>query len=100
MERNIVGRDYEKQRLKELYKSKQPEFVAVYGRRRVGKTFIIREIFEDKITFDLVGIANASTKEQLSNFKNALYLTSKKKTKHLKIGLMPLCNCAFFWKIL
>jgi len=81
MERNIVGRDYEKQRLKELYKSKQPEFVAVYGRRRVGKTFIIREIFEDKITFDLVGIANASTKEQLSNFKNALYLTSKKKNK-------------------
>ena len=55
MERNIIGRNYEKQRLKELYNSKQSEFVAIYGRRRVGKTFIIREMFENKITLDLVG---------------------------------------------
>ena len=81
MERNIIGRNYEKQRLKELYNSKQSEFVAVYGRRRVGKTFIIREIFENKISFDFVGIANATTREQLSNFKDALFLASKKKNK-------------------
>ncbi|GHT40960.1 hypothetical protein FACS189437_07290 [Bacteroidia bacterium] len=81
MERNIIGRDNEKKRLKELYNSKQPEFVAVYGRRRVGKTFMIREMFGDKITFDLVGVANATTKDQLENFKITLSQTTKKKCK-------------------
>ena len=77
MERNIIGRDYEIQRLKELYNSKQAEFIAVYGRRRVGKTFIVRELFENKITFDLVGLANATTKDQLVNFRITLNQTAK-----------------------
>jgi hypothetical protein len=42
---------------------------------------LVVKIFENRITFDLVGIANASTQEQLSNFKDALFLTSKKKNK-------------------
>jgi AAA+ ATPase superfamily predicted ATPase len=77
MERNIICRDYEKQRLSELYKSNQPEFVAVYGRRRVGKTFLIREMFENKITFDLVGMAKATLIEQLTNFTVTLNQTTK-----------------------
>jgi len=77
MERNIIGRDYEKQRLSELYKSKQPEFVAVYGRRRVGKTFIVREMFQNKITFDLVGLAKSTMSEQLTNFNITLNQATK-----------------------
>ena len=84
MERNIVGRDYEKQRLTELYKSKQPEFAAVYGRRRVGKTFIIREMFDKKITFDLVGMAKATLNEQLTNFTVTLNQTTKKENPKVK----------------
>ena len=84
MERNIIGRDYEKQRLTELYKSKQSEFVAVYGRRRVGKTFIIREMFQNKITFDLVGLAKATMNEQLTNFNVTLNQATKTENPRAK----------------
>ena len=84
MERNIVGRDYEKQRLTELYKSKQAEFIAVYGRRRVGKTFIIREMFQNKITFDLVGLAKATMNEQLTNFNITLNQATKTENQKAK----------------
>ncbi len=49
MAKKIVGRKKELQLLKEIEKSKEPEFVAVYGRRRVGKTFLISEFFCDTL---------------------------------------------------
>ena len=48
MSKKIIGRTSELQILKEIEKSKDAEFVAVYGRRRVGKTFLIREFFSKK----------------------------------------------------
>ena len=74
MKSNIIGRTAEKKILDEILSSKNSEFVAIYGRRRVGKTFLVRETFADRITFELSGLANASTHEQLLNF----YLTLKK----------------------
>ena len=47
----IVGRKYEIAELEKLYHSKKAEFVVVYGRRRIGKTFLVRNLFEDRITF-------------------------------------------------
>ncbi len=47
----IIGRKKEIEELMRLYKSGKPELVAVYGRRRVGKTFLINTLFADKITF-------------------------------------------------
>lgn len=70
--KNIAGREQEMQKLQRTLNSGRPEFIAVYGRRRVGKTFLIREFFDDKICFEIVGIHNASTKEQLINFSNSL----------------------------
>jgi AAA+ ATPase superfamily predicted ATPase len=58
--------------LEEVYSSKKSEFVAVYGRRRVGKTYLVRETFSDKFTFEISGLANTSTKEQLLNFSFTL----------------------------
>ena len=51
----IIGREKEKQLLTSLLKSKKPEFLAVYGRRRVGKTFLIREFFQNSFAFQLTG---------------------------------------------
>ncbi len=69
MTQKIFARERELQALQRLYQSKRPEFLAVYGRRRVGKTFLIREFFKPKgLYFALTGIKGASLKKQLKNF--------------------------------
>lgn len=64
----ILGRTSEKKQIKEIIDSKKPAFVAVYGRRRVGKTFLIKEYFDNKFTFYATGLSNSNTKTQLVNF--------------------------------
>lgn len=54
---NIIGRKQEILELNNLYNSKKPEFVAIYGRRRVGKTFLVKELFQDKMTFYHSGLS-------------------------------------------
>ena len=41
----VFGRNKEIQQLQKLYAGKRSEFVAIYGRRRVGKTFLVKELF-------------------------------------------------------
>lgn len=64
----LIGRERELSVLDAMFTSEKSEFVAVYGRRRVGKTFLIRSAFQNKITFQITGLANASLSQQLSNF--------------------------------
>lgn len=52
--------------------SDEPEFIAVYGRRRVGKTFLVREFFEGHICFELTGMFVGSLADQLANFSDSL----------------------------
>lgn len=68
----IVGRKQEIEKLDRITQSKKSEFLAVYGRRRVGKTFLIREYFEYTFDFQISGLANANTQQQLFNFDTAL----------------------------
>ena len=56
--RMLVGRKKEIDTLEKAYKSDESEFVAVYGRRRIGKTYLVREIFGNKFTFQYTGIHN------------------------------------------
>ena len=72
MERAIIGREKEKTDLKKYISSEQSEFVAIYGRRRVGKTFLVKELLEGKFTFRMTGKENASLSDQLLNFSYAL----------------------------
>jgi hypothetical protein len=68
---NVVGRDHEIKILENLLTSSKPEFLAVYGRRRVGKTFLIREFFkaqQDVIFFNVSGAKNAPLTEQINHF--------------------------------
>ncbi|MGI6223510.1 MAG: AAA family ATPase [Prevotella sp.] len=57
MAQKIIGRKREKELLEEIYNSGNPEFVVVHGRRRVGKTFLIRELFSDRLTFYHTGLS-------------------------------------------
>ena len=77
MDTKIIGRKQEISKLQELYKSGKPEFVAVFGRRRVGKTFLVREMFEKEFVFDLAGLAKSSMKKQLMNFHFSMKRSAK-----------------------
>ncbi len=68
----MIGRIDEQRRLREAFESEYSEFVAVYGRRRVGKTFLVREQFHYKFTFQHTGLARKSTREQLQSFQLSL----------------------------
>jgi uncharacterized protein len=70
----IYGRKKEKESLKAIIDSKKSEFLAVYGRRRVGKTFLIKELFNYNFAFYITGYANSTTRQQLFNFDSQLSL--------------------------
>ena len=65
----MVGRKQEQKELKRAFESKESEFVMVYGRRRVGKTYLVREFFGDKFVFFCTGIARGTMREELMNFR-------------------------------
>ena len=68
----MVGRNYEKAELQRIVKSDKAEFVVVFGRRRVGKTFLVREFFKNNFTFYHTGMAKSTKKQQLQAFNNSL----------------------------
>ncbi len=73
MATGIVGRKKELQILERLWESKDSEFLALYGRRRVGKTFLIRQYFSKKgIFLETAGLKDRPMKVQIENFMKAL----------------------------
>lgn len=64
----VIGRIREKAELDRAISSGQPELVAIYGRRRVGKTYLIREYLNDRLVFELSGLHNQTLSRQLENF--------------------------------
>lgn len=80
----IIGREREIKELNRLKDSNQAEFVAVYGRRRVGKTWLVRNYFQDHFTFYSTGIARGGRMEQLKNFHKSICTYSKSETEQPK----------------
>ena len=72
MEQKLIGRIKEQQILNKALLSNEAEMVAVVGRRRVGKTFLVRSVYKHQLKFEITGIQNASKEEQLQNFSNRL----------------------------
>jgi len=68
----LVGREEEKKVLLQAMKSSKPELIAIYGRIRVGKTFLVRNTYKSKLNFEIAGIQDGSLKEQLQNFSYRL----------------------------
>ncbi|MDZ7899505.1 MAG: ATP-binding protein [Arcicella sp.] len=64
----IKGRKKEIKMFDSLLNSSKSEFLVVYGRRRVGKTFLIREYFNYQFDFQISGLANGNTIQQLQHF--------------------------------
>lgn len=73
----IIARKKEIDQLETLYKSDKSEFVIVYGRRRIGKTFLISQLFEKRFTFQYTGSCQESQKTQLQRFASKIQYYSK-----------------------
>lgn len=73
----LIGREQEINTLKEALKSNEAELIAVYGRRRVGKTFLIREVYAQYLLCEFSGVHHAPIGEQLENFRNVIALALK-----------------------
>ena len=83
MGQTIVGRKKELSLINQYFNSGKAEFIAVYGRRRVGKTFLIRQHFRNQFAFDMTGIMEGTKSEQMTAFHTALKTygyTGKKNT--------------------
>ncbi len=68
----LIGREKEKQILQNALTEEYSQFIAVYGRRRVGKTFLIRESYGYQFTFQFTGAARTPARKQLARFRMAL----------------------------
>ena len=80
----IIGRRIEQEALRQRIESKSPELIAIYGRRRIGKTFLVRQYFNDMFHFYSTGIYQGTKKEQLGEFNRQLEYYSGHKWKRAK----------------
>ena len=77
----IVSREKEIRQLQECFESKESQLVLVYGRRRVGKSFLINQFFDERFDFKLVGDNRLNKEEQLYNFYDELSRQSGRDVK-------------------
>ena len=87
----LIGREKEIKELNELYHSEDAELIALYGRRRVGKTYLIDEVFRDKLNFRHAGLSPIDSekenvkahlmKDQLTHFFRSLTMQGYKGKK-------------------
>ena len=68
----LIGRKKEQSILKDLLTSNESEFVALYGRMRVGKTFLVETVYRKEIVFSITGLNKVGKALQLENFTNVL----------------------------
>src|SRR4051812_8867007 len=67
----LVGRLREQRTLQDALDSAEAELACIYGRRRIGKTFLVRQFFAKELCFELTGVFDAPLKVQLRNFSSA-----------------------------
>lgn len=80
----IIGREHEQDILRHCVESQRAEFIAVYGRRRIGKTYLVKQYFNDAFDFYTSGIYKVSRTEQLKRWQVQLNRYSGKKRSRPK----------------
>ena len=84
MQKKVIGRKEEIRLLNKYAASHRAEFVALYGRRRVGKTFLVNQVFKDRLTFSMTGLMEGDKNAQIHAFTDALDLYGHPVTKQPK----------------
>ena len=80
----IIGREYEQSLIKNYLESDKAELIAVYGRRRVGKTYLVKSIFANQFDFAFTGMYNVTRAVHLSQFQKSLERFSGRQIKRPK----------------
>ena len=80
----IIGRKREMDALSICIESERPEFIAIYGRRRVGKTYLVKEYFNNQFSFYATGLSEEKTKSQLKAFHESLMAYGSKERQQPK----------------
>lgn len=93
---SIIGRQKEIVQLQRIYNSDKPEFVAIYGRRRVGKSYLIDEAFKGRFAFNAVGIFHYSTfaLSKVTTWHTEGTGVRYKEAVHFLLGREILLNCS------
>lgn len=86
----IVGREHEQQIIMNSFNSDKAELIAVYGRRRVGKTYLIRRMFNDNFAFSFTGMYEVTRAVNLEQFRICL-----EKFSHRSVAKLKDWFCAF-----
>ena len=68
----MIGREIEVEKLRELLRSENSEFAAIYGRRRIGKTYLVNEAFGARYAFHHAGLKEGGLRQQLNQFRLSL----------------------------
>ena len=77
----LIGREKQQQELLELLDRDESQFCAIYGRRRVGKTYLVKQTFQNQFAFVHTGLCEATKEEQLWEFRESLRSAGLKKCK-------------------
>ena len=70
--KTLIGRDAEIEKLEALAQSPHAEFLALFGRRRVGKTFLVNQVFKNRFAFKMTGVIEGTLKDQFTAFSDAM----------------------------
>ncbi len=77
---NVIGREFETQKMKSFLLSKESELLAMIGRRRVGKTYLVKNVYKNEMVFHITGLQDVLRTYQLDNFveaRNKFFIKSK-----------------------
>ncbi len=80
----LIGRDFEIQKMQDFLVNQTSELLAIIGRRRVGKTFLIKKVYQNEMVFHISGLQDVSRSLQLENFvtaRNKFFIESKSFSK-------------------
>jgi uncharacterized protein len=93
---HLIGRQEERAILQNAFDSNEAELIALYGRRRIGKTFLVRHFFPPQTRFcEMTGLKDGSMKDQL-----AIFARSFQKTFPQEVPLPPLHNWRYAFELL
>jgi len=99
MKELIIGRKAEQEVLQEAFDSEKSEFIAICGRRGVGKTFLVNEFYGNDLVFQTAGIHGGTLAQQIKSFYQELLNCGLKADTNRRTGSTSSSCFGSIWKV-